>query len=82
MHEGKDEKAKASPSPSPVKRKITNTKEIISRNGGGTLAAIAASCPEDFSDHFNKDEDDLLQLAGKGEMLSIFLASLCLMFPT
>ena len=30
----KDEKAKASPSPSPVKRKITNTKEIISRNGG------------------------------------------------
>ena len=30
----KDEKAKASPSPSPVKRKITNTKEIISGNGG------------------------------------------------
>ena len=59
----KDEKAKASPSPSPVKRKITNTKEIVSRNGRGTLAATAASCLEDFSDHFSKDEDDLLQLA-------------------
>ena len=59
----KDEKAKASPSPSPVKRKITNTKEIVSGNGGETSAATAASCPEDFLDHFNKDEDDLLQLA-------------------